>query len=73
MKISVKVKAKAKEERLEKPGEGVFAVWVKEPAQKGKANLAVVRVVAKHFKVPQDKVRIVSGLSSRQKVVIIGL
>lgn len=72
MKISVKVKAKAKEERLEKLGEGVFAVWVKEPAEKGRANFAVIKAIARHFKVPQVRVRIVSGLSSRQKVVIIG-
>jgi len=71
MKISVKVKTKAKEERLEKLGEGVFAVWVKEPPEKGKANSAVIKIVAKHFKTPQGKVRIASGLSSRQKVIII--
>ena len=71
MKILVKVKAKAKEERLEKLGEGVFVVWVKEPAERGKANAAVIRVLSKHFKVPQNKVRIASGLSSRQKIVII--
>lgn len=73
MKISVKVKTKAKEERLEKIGDGIFAVWVKEPAEKGKANAAVIKVIAKHFKVPQSKVRIAVGLASRQKVVIIEL
>lgn len=73
MKILVKVKTKAKEERLEKTGEGVFVVWVKEPAEKGKANAAVIKAIAKHFKVPQGKVRIVIGLASRQKVVIIEL
>lgn len=71
MKILVKVKTKAKEERIEKAGEGIFTVWVKEPAEKGRANLAVVKAVAKHFKVPQSKARIVAGLSSRQKVVIV--
>ena len=71
MKILGKVKAKAKEERLEKLGEGIFAIWVKEPVQKGKANAAVIKAVAKHFKAPQNNVRIASGLSSRQKVVII--
>ncbi|MEK9153783.1 MAG: DUF167 domain-containing protein [Patescibacteria group bacterium] len=71
MKIIVKVKTKAKEERLEKIGENAFAVWVKEPAEKGKANLAVIKAVAKYFKAPQNKVAIVAGLSSRQKIIII--
>ena len=71
MKITVKVKTKAKEQRVEKVAENVFAVWVKEPAQKGKANSAVIKAVAKHFKIPQSRVRITSGLSSRQKIIII--
>ena len=73
MKITVKVKTKAKEQRVEKVAENVFAVWVKEPAQKGKANSAVIKAVAKHFKIPQSRVRITSGLSSRQKIIIIEL
>ena len=73
MKIIVKVKTKAKEERVEKIGEGAFTVWVKEPAEKGKANSAVIKAVAKHFKIPRSNVQIVSGLSSRQKIIIIEL
>jgi len=71
VKITVKVKTKAREEKVEQLGEGVFAVWVKELAQKGNANSAVIRVLSKHFKVPQNKVRIVLGLSSPKKIVII--
>lgn len=71
MKISVKVRTKAKEERLEKIGENTFAVWVKEPAEKGKANAAVIKVLAKHFKVSSDRTRVRRGLASSQKIVII--
>ncbi|MCX6789778.1 MAG: DUF167 family protein [Candidatus Gribaldobacteria bacterium] len=71
MKISVKVKTKAKEQRIEKIEENVFAVWVKEPAQKGKANAAVIKVVAKHFKTAQSNVHLVAGLASSQKIVVI--
>ena len=73
MKILVKVKTKAKEERLEEIGENTFVVWVKEPAEKGKANAAVIKTIAKHFRIPQGNARIVSGLSSRQKIIIIEL
>jgi len=71
MKITVKVKTKAREQKVEKVGENIFAVWVKEPAEKGKANMAVVKVLSAYFKTSQNKVRIVSGLSSHQKVIII--
>ncbi|MEM2282018.1 MAG: DUF167 domain-containing protein [Candidatus Hadarchaeales archaeon] len=35
----------------------------------GKANLELVKKLAKHFGVPSTQVRIVSGFTSRKKVV----
>lgn len=72
MKISVKVKTKAKEERVEKIGENSFSVWVKEPAEKGRANKAVIKALAKYFNIPQAGLRIVSGAASKQKIIAIG-
>lgn len=69
IKISVKVKTRAKEERVERSGENSFSVWVKEPAEKGRANKAVAQALARHFKVPRENARIVAGQRSRQKVV----
>ena len=69
MKISVKVKARAKESKIEKTGDNRFEVWVKEPPIKGKANKAVCQAVAEYFGVPLAKVKIVSGASSRQKII----
>lgn len=37
----------------------------------GKANEALIEFLAEHFRVPKSRVRIVSGLKSRQKRVII--
>mgnify|MGYP000038166434 CR=1 FL=1 len=37
--------------------------------EKGKANLELIKKLAKHFKVPSSHVRIVSGLKSRRKIV----
>lgn len=72
MKISVKVKTKAKEEKVEKIGENSFLVWVKETAEKGKANKAVSKALAKYFKEPQTSLRIVSGAGNKQKIIAIG-
>ena len=46
-----------------------FEICVKEPPIKGRANVAIIEALAKHFKVPLSKVRLVSGFSSRQKVL----
>jgi uncharacterized protein (TIGR00251 family) len=40
-------------------------------AADGKANEALVEFLAEHFKVPKRNVRIVSGIKSRQKRVVI--
>ena len=37
--------------------------------EKGKANLELIKKLAKYFKVPSSHVRIVSGLKSKRKIV----
>ncbi|MBI2013739.1 MAG: DUF167 domain-containing protein [Candidatus Colwellbacteria bacterium] len=69
MKISVKVKPSAREEKIEKIGEGVFVVSVKEPPKEGRANRAVVDALAEYFSVPKYSVRIISGHTSKQKII----
>ncbi len=49
--------------------DGSFSVWVKEPAEKGRANKAVIRALAKYFKTPQENAQIIAGSKSRQKIV----
>jgi uncharacterized protein (TIGR00251 family) len=42
--------------------------------EKGKANLELIKKLAKHFKVSSSQVKIVAGLKSREKVVeIVGV
>ncbi len=76
MKISVRVKLKAKEEKVEKTviqrltgSEDQYQVFVKELPVDGKANEAVIRVLAEYFKVPKFSVNIVAGHTSREKIV----
>ena len=68
MKIQVKVKPSAKTEELSQEGNS-FIARVKEPPKEGKANQAVIKLLAAHFGVPQSQVRIFSGFRSRNKVV----
>ena len=69
MKIFVKAKPGARKEFVEKIDETNFVVAVKEPAKEGRANWAVERALAQHFKVSPSQVRIISGQKSRQKLV----
>ncbi len=68
MRISVRARPNSREEKVEKV-ESEFIVSVKEPPIKGMANQAIIKVVAEYFGVPGSMVRIVSGHTSRQKVV----
>ena len=49
-----------------------YKVWVKAPAKENKANLAVVKLLAKHFQTSKSKVRIISGQKSKKKLIEIG-
>lgn len=69
MKIFVTAKPRAKEEKVEKIGENQFRVWVKEPPVRGMANEAIAKALAQYFGVSPSQVRLISGFSSKQKVV----
>ncbi|MBI4417690.1 MAG: DUF167 domain-containing protein, partial [Ignavibacteriales bacterium] len=49
--------------------DGGFLVLVKAPAAEGKANKAVVEVLADFFKKPKSSVAILKGKGSRRKIV----
>jgi uncharacterized protein len=68
MKINVKAKTRAREEKVEKVDESYFVVSVKEPPVDGKANFAITKALAKYFGISGYNVRLVSGQSSKQKI-----
>jgi uncharacterized protein (TIGR00251 family) len=68
MKIQIKVKPNSRTEEVSQEIDS-FIVKVKEPPREGKANQAVIRLLAEHFGVPQSQVRILSGFKSKNKVV----
>jgi uncharacterized protein (TIGR00251 family) len=68
MKIQVKVKPNSKTEEVSQERDS-FTVKVKEPPKEGKANQAVIKLLAEHFGVPQSRVRILSGFRSRNKLI----
>jgi len=69
MKITVQVKAGAKTEEITKIDERNYRLRVKAPAKEGKANEAVIKALARHFKIGKSAVRIIGGLKSRKKII----
>ena len=49
--------------------EQVLQVRVTAPPVDGKANKALIQLLAKEFKVPKSKIRIIQGETSRDKLV----
>ncbi|MBE0430872.1 MAG: DUF167 domain-containing protein [Dehalococcoidia bacterium] len=68
MKVRIRVRPNSRTEEVTREGDG-FMVNVKEPPHEGRANRAVIKLLAGHFGVPQSRVTILSGLRSRDKVV----
>ncbi len=69
LSVRVKVHAGARKEKFEKASDGVFAVAVREKAERNAANARVRTLIARHFKVPATAVRIVAGHHAKSKLL----
>ena len=69
MKLQVRVTPRAKKPGIETAADGTLVVKVREPAEDGRANAAVVEALAGHFGVAKRAVSIVHGHGSRRKLV----
>lgn len=69
MKIFVKVKPLSKTEKIEKIDENNFIIFVKEPPIQGKANTAIIKALSEYFNTPKSNIKIISGLTSKNKIV----
>ncbi|TAG76774.1 MAG: DUF167 domain-containing protein [Burkholderiales bacterium] len=70
-RIQVKVKPSAKHSKLElqtdASGESIWVAHVKAPPIDGRANEALIGLLASHFSVRKQSVRVVTGQSARLK------
>lgn len=65
----MKTKPRARHVVVEKIDDTHFVVSVKEPPVDGKANEGVIEALAEHLCISKSSFRIVSGKSSRNKIV----
>jgi uncharacterized protein (TIGR00251 family) len=75
LRLALRVTPKARREAIgsvvERPDGARLDVAVNAPPEDGKANAAVVVLLAKALGVAKGNVRVVQGASSRQKLVLI--
>jgi len=69
--LRLKVKPGAREDALEELDDGSWLARVKAPPVDGKANAAVIALLAKHFGLRKAQVNIKSGASGRMKLVVL--
>ncbi|HEY6559339.1 MAG TPA: DUF167 domain-containing protein [Polyangiaceae bacterium] len=70
--IRVRVTPRASRSRVLGVREGALAVAVAAPPVDGAANSELLRTLARHFEIPQNRVSIVAGSSGRSKLVALG-
>ncbi|MEK7123193.1 MAG: DUF167 domain-containing protein [Patescibacteria group bacterium] len=71
MKLFVTVKPNARKNEVKKIDETTYAVSVAAVPADGKANKAVIGLLAKYFDVPQSRITLKSGHASAQKIFLI--
>lgn len=69
--LSIKVKPRSKKQAIRLSNDLVYYVYVKAPPTRGQANIEAVKLVAKTLNVSIDRVQIISGLRSVNKILLI--
>ncbi len=70
MRITVRAKPGSKKGNLViENADGSYEVHIKERPVDGKANAALIKILAEHFDLPQRQIKNITGSGSRQKIV----
>ncbi len=69
--LSVSVKPASKRSEVIETAPNTFKVYVTAPAQKGKANLLMIKQLAEFLQIPPSRLLIKRGDRARSKTVIV--
>jgi uncharacterized protein len=69
MKLSIKVKPNSPKQKVSLIKENYYLVELKSPAEKNKANLELIKILSRFFRIPQKNIVIKAGLTNREKLV----
>ena len=68
--LKVKVHADEKKNKLVQKSADSFEIWVKAPAEQGRANEAVRALLAAHLQLPENKLSLIKGATSPAKIFL---
>lgn len=68
--IKVKVHAGEKKNKLVQKAPDTFELWVKAPAEQGRANEAVRALLAQHLNLPENELSLIKGATSPAKIFL---
>ena len=69
--LRLKVHAGAKADKLVVKGSDRFEAWVREPAEAGRANKAVLTLLAAHLRIHPGRLWIIKGAHQPSKIIAI--
>lgn len=70
-RLSLRVSPGARTESILEAADGTLRLRVTAPPEKGKANAAVLKLLARALGVPKSRLRLLRGQGARDKVVVI--
>ena len=73
MRVEVRVSPRSSRSEIVELGANRYKVYMHAPAVDGKANRKLAEMLAEYFGTKKNRVKIVSGLKAKNKVVEIGL
>jgi len=68
VRLTIKVIPRARQNKIVEEN-GEYNVYLHAPPVEGKANAALIELLAEHFKVKRSQIKVISGLKSRHKIV----
>ncbi|MFA7654440.1 MAG: DUF167 domain-containing protein [Candidatus Magasanikbacteria bacterium] len=69
MKIIIKVIPRSSKNELKQLADGSYKAKLTAPPVDGKANEALIEILAEYFNIPKSKIKIARGLTSKNKTV----
>ena len=69
MKLFIKIIPNASKDQIIKIDESNLKIKTTKPPEDGKANEAVIEILANYFKVKKNQIKIISGITSQKKII----
>jgi len=69
MIVEIRVQPRSSKEEIIKLSESSYKVYTRKPAIDGKANKHLIEMLSKYLKTKKNRIKIIKGFKSRNKIV----